>query len=188
MDECASIECEVTIAPFSQMDHKMFGKNSRSCVEYSLAMRRCFEQVVMTSLYPRSLIRISCTILQSDGGELSGLLNASLLALVDAGIAVRDFQVSLEVGYMDNSILLDMNRTESRLNGIVLTVAYLPKYDKFTLVTMDNNIPLELFQVEMKKGSDVQDILTTAKEGCKQVYAILSEDVLEHAKKMNERM
>lgn len=38
---------------------------------------------------------------------------------------------------------------------IVLTVAYLPKYDKFTLVTMDNNIPLELFQVEMKKGSDV---------------------------------
>ena len=56
---------------------------------------------------------------------------------------------------MDNSILLDMNRTESRLNGIVLTVAYLPKYDKFTLVTMDNNIPLELFQVEMKKGSDV---------------------------------
>ena len=86
---------------------------------------------------------------------MSGLLNASLLALVDAGIAVRDFQVSLEVGYMDNSILLDMNRTESRLNGIVLTVAYLPKYDKFTLVTMDNNIPLELFQVEMKKGSDV---------------------------------
>ena len=155
MDECASIECEVTIAPFSQMDHKMFGKNSRPPHEYSLAMRRCFEQVVMTSLYPRSLIRISCTILQSDGGELSGLLNASLLALVDAGIAVRDFQVSLEVGYMDNSILLDMNRTESRLNGIVLTVAYLPKYDKFTLVTMDNNIPLELFQVEMKKGSDV---------------------------------
>ena len=48
---------------------------------------------------------------------------------------------------MDNSILFDMNRTESRLNGIVMTVAYLPKMDRFTLVTMDNNIPLELFEV-----------------------------------------
>lgn len=147
MDEGAGIECDVTIAPFSHMDHKVIGKNSRMCVEYSLAMRRCFEHVVMTSLYPRSVIRISCTILQSDGGELSCILNASLLALVDAGIAVSDFQVSLEVGYMDNSILFDMNRTESRLNGIVMTVAYLPKMDRFTLVTMDNNIPLELFEV-----------------------------------------
>lgn len=40
-----------------------------------------------------------------------------------------------------------MNRQESHLNGIVFTVAYLPKYDKFTLVTMDNNIPLDLFEV-----------------------------------------
>lgn len=40
-----------------------------------------------------------------------------------------------------------MNRIESRLNGIVLTVAYLPKFDKFTLTTMDSNIPLELFEV-----------------------------------------
>ena len=42
---------------------------------------------------------------------------------------------------------IDMNRQESHLNGIVFTVAYLPKYDKFTLVTMDNNIPLDLFEV-----------------------------------------
>ena len=40
---------------------------------------------------------------------------------------------------------IDMNRQESHLNGIVFTVAYLPKYDKFTLVTMDNNIPLVVF-------------------------------------------
>ena len=40
---------------------------------------------------------------------------------------------------------IDMNRQESHLNGIVFTVAYLPKYDKFTLVTMDNNIPLDLY-------------------------------------------
>ena len=40
-----------------------------------------------------------------------------------------------------------MNRQESRLNCIVFTVAYLPQFDKYTLVTMDNNIPLDLFEV-----------------------------------------
>ena len=43
---------------------------------------------------------------------------------------------------------IDMNRQESHLNGIVFTVAYLPKYDKFTLVTMDNNIPLVVFGID----------------------------------------
>lgn len=147
MDNQASVECDVTFSPFSYMDHKVIGKNSRICVEYSLALRRCFEKVIMTNIYPRSRIQISCTILQSDGGELPCLLNAALLALVDGGVAVSDFQVALSVGYMDNAILLDMNRTEAKLNGIEMTVAYLPRFDKFTLVTMDNNIPLELFDV-----------------------------------------
>ena len=40
-----------------------------------------------------------------------------------------------------------MNFVESHLNGILLTVAYLPKSDQFTLTTLNSNIPLELFQV-----------------------------------------
>ena len=42
-----------------------------------------------------------------------------------------------------------MNKNESRLNGIVFTIAYLPKLDRYTLVTMDNNIPLDLFGVSV---------------------------------------
>ena len=147
MDEKACVECDVVFAPFSLMDHKRIGQNKRVSIEYALALRRCFEKVILTTIYPRSRIQISCTILQSDGGELPCLLNASLLALVNAGVAIYDFQVSLSVGYMDNTILMDMNRSEAKLNGIVLTVAYLPRFDKFTLVTMDNNIPIELFEV-----------------------------------------
>ena len=147
MDEKACVECDVVFAPFSHMDHKRIGQNKRVSIEYALALRRCFEKVILTTIYPRSRIQISCTILQSDGGELPCLLNASLLALVNSGVAIYDFQVSLSVGYMDNTILMDMNRSEAKLNGIVLTVAYLPRFDKFTLVTMDNNIPIELFEV-----------------------------------------
>lgn len=80
-----------------------------------------------------------------------------------------------------------MNFVESHLNGILLTVAYLPKSDQFTLTTLNSNIPLELFQVgdgrERKRNND-QDVLDAAKEGCKQIYAILKDHVLENAKKL----
>ena len=94
------------MAPFSGIEHKVVSMNSRACTEISLAIRRCFKHVIITSLYPRSVISIHCTILQSDGGELSCCLNASLLALIDAGVDIEDFQISIEVGYMDNTILL----------------------------------------------------------------------------------
>lgn len=45
-----------------------------------------------------------------------------------------------------------MNFVESHLNGILLTVAYLPKSDEFTLTTLNSNIPLELFQVGVRSG------------------------------------
>ena len=79
--------------------------NSRICTEYAQAIRRCFEHFILTTLYPRSTISIHCTIFQADGGELSCCLNAALLAVIDAGIDILDFQVSLSVGYMDNTIL-----------------------------------------------------------------------------------
>lgn len=105
-DERASITSEVTVAPFCGIERKVVSSTSRMCVEISLAIRRCFEQIILTTLYPRSRISIHCTIIQSDGGELACCLNAALLAVIDAGISILDFQIALEVGYMDNTILL----------------------------------------------------------------------------------
>ncbi|CBK21384.2 uncharacterized protein [Blastocystis hominis] len=170
----ATVSAGVTMAPYCGTERRVVHMNSRICTEYAQAIRRCFEHVILTTLYPHSTISIHCTIFQADGGELPCCLNAALLAIIDAGIDILDFQVSLNVGYMDNTILFDMNYVESHLNGILLTVAYLPKSDQFTLTTLNSNIPLELFE----------DVLDAAKEGCKQVYAILKDHVLENAKKL----
>ena len=81
-----------------------------------------------------------------------------------------------------------MNKNESRLNGIVFTIAYLPKLDRYTLVTMDNNIPLDLFEVSVLDCLHAYDILKSGKEGCKRLHALLKEDVLEHAKTLYSMM
>ena len=96
------------MAPYCGTERKVFHMNSRICTEYAQAIRRCFEHVILTTLYPHSTISIHCTIFQADGGELPCCLNAALLAIIDAGIDILDFQVSLNVGYMDNTILFGL--------------------------------------------------------------------------------
>lgn len=102
------VSASVTMAPYCGTERRVVHMNSRICTEYAQAIRRCFEHVILTSLYQHSTISIHCTIFQADGGELPCCLNAALLAVIDAGIDILDFQVSLNVGYMDNTILFGL--------------------------------------------------------------------------------
>lgn len=101
----ALITSTVTTSPFATIERKTISHGNKACMEYALAISRCFEHVIITSIYPQSEIAIHCTIISADGGELVCCLNAALLAVIDAGIAIIDFQVSIEVGYMDNTVI-----------------------------------------------------------------------------------
>ena len=95
----------MTTSPFATIERKTISHGNKACMEYALAISRCFKHVIITSIYPQSEIAIHCTIISADGGELACCLNAALLAVIDAGIAIIDFQVSIEVGYMDNTVI-----------------------------------------------------------------------------------
>jgi hypothetical protein len=72
----------------------------------ALAVRQTFESVVMTHLYPRSEIDIQIHVLQSDGGALHVCLNATTLALIDAGIALSDYVCACSAGLIDSTPVL----------------------------------------------------------------------------------
>jgi exosome complex component RRP41 len=50
-----------------------------------------FSPIIFTTLYPHSTITISLHILSQDGSLLASLINASTLALIDAGIPMKDY-------------------------------------------------------------------------------------------------
>ena len=52
----------------------------------------------MTSLYPRSAISIFVEVLQADGGDYAVCVNAATLALIDAGIPIRDVCCAVSCG------------------------------------------------------------------------------------------
>ena len=60
----------------------------------------------MVDLYPRSTISVFVQVVQSDGGYRSACINAASLALVDAGIPMRDFVCACSVACVDTTPIL----------------------------------------------------------------------------------
>lgn len=57
----------------------------------------------MTHLLPRTEINIYLQVLQADGGTRCASINAATLALIDAGIPMKDFVVACAAGCVDST-------------------------------------------------------------------------------------
>ena len=80
---------------------------------YEGLLRTSLEQIIMAALYPRSLILVVIQVLCDDGSVLSTSINASILALIDAGIPIKCMLGAVTCGIMlDNSIYVDLSREE----------------------------------------------------------------------------
>ena len=108
----------------------------------------------------------------------AAVINAGVLALLDAGLAMRDYVVGCAVvaapggaGGGRGAILLDPCHSESLSGGAEMTVALLPRSGKVTVCTMDARLPLERFQ----------GLLAAAADGAQQIFAALEASALEHA-------
>lgn len=167
-DRC-KISCEYSTATFSTMERKFRSKGDRKSAEVEEMIARTFQEAIMTHLYPRSEVSIFVQILQADGGEMVAVVNAATLALIDAGIAMKDYVVACSAGCIDGTNVLDVNHLETTARGPVLTVAILPKSTKIALSMMDGRIHMDQFQ----------PLLEMVSTGCDSVYNVLRDSVME---------
>lgn len=70
----------------------------RRTVELAATLRKTLEPVIIASGFPRSEIRISCQMIQIDGGTLACAINAAMMAVMDAGIPVTDYVCAVTAG------------------------------------------------------------------------------------------
>jgi len=102
----AVVNVDFSVAAFATSERKKRRPGDRRNVEAAAALRQSFEAVIERRQYPRSAIDISVHVLQSDGGALAAAINAATLALIDAGVAMRDFVVGCTVVYVGKTPLL----------------------------------------------------------------------------------
>ena len=169
----AVVTVSFTVAPFAASERRARRAGDRKLVEAAGALRQCFEAVVHTRLYPRSEIAVSVQILASDGGALVAALNAGTLALIDAGVAMRDFVAAAAALHppLGGAPLLDPCHAETLGGAPELVVALLPGSDTTVLVSMESRLPAEAFQ----------PLLEAAAAGARQTYEALRGFVGERA-------
>eukprot|EP01103_Thecamoeba_quadrilineata_P000805 TRINITY_DN10708_c0_g1_i1.p1 TRINITY_DN10708_c0_g1~~TRINITY_DN10708_c0_g1_i1.p1 ORF type:complete len:248 (-),score=34.87 TRINITY_DN10708_c0_g1_i1:37-780(-) len=172
----AIINCEYSMATFSTSERKRKFKGDRRAAEIGMLIRQTFEAVVLTHLYPRSQIDIYIQILQADGGMRSVAINAATLAIIDAGIPMREIVTSCSAGYIDGTPLLDLNSMEDSAGGPEVPVAYLPLANKVTMVQMNNKLPIDQFE----------KVVELAIEGCRLVHKILKQAIEDHTLQLVE--
>ena len=64
-------------------------------------MKSVFENTIMLELYPRSQIDLQVFVLESDGSFKSAAFNAVSLAIMNAGIAMKDYLVATTSGLLN---------------------------------------------------------------------------------------
>jgi exosome complex component RRP41 len=165
----AFLSCEFAVAPFAGSERRKRRAGDRRLAESAAALRASLESVVIARLYPRSEVAVYVLVLQADGGQLAAAVNAACLALIDAGVALRDFVVASAVTHISRVTLLDPNATECAAGGPELIVAQLPRSGKLTLASMDARLAMD----------QLEPCLALAAEGCRQALEVMRSAVRE---------
>ena len=173
----ALLQVVVKSAPFAPaVDRRNFNPNTdRRLIEASHAVQKALEATLLLHLYPKSRIQVFVSILSDDGSKLCAAINAATLALVDAGIPMKDLCCACSAGLSDGlQPCVDLNRTEENGGDVQLVCARLPQRATIVLTQCEARLPT---------FDAAEQVLDAAAKGCNAVFAIFQVAIREHAAK-----
>ncbi|XP_030075960.1 exosome complex component RRP41 [Microcaecilia unicolor] len=170
----AVVNCQYSMATFSTGERKRRPHGDRKSSEMTLHLKQTFEAAILTQLYPRSQIDIYVQILQADGGNYCACVNAATLAIMDAGIPMRDYVCACSTGFIEDTPLVDLCYVEEAAGGPQLALALLPKSEQIALLEMNSRL----------HEDHLEKVLDAASKACRDVYAVLDRVVRDHVQEV----
>uniref|UniRef100_A0A1B0GJ79 Putative exosome complex component RRP41 n=2 Tax=Lutzomyia longipalpis TaxID=7200 RepID=A0A1B0GJ79_LUTLO len=169
------INCQYSMATFSTGERKRHPHGDRKSLEMGMHIQQALSAAIKLELYPRSQIDIFIEVLQADGGNYCAAINAATLALIDAGIGLREYVCACTASLANGKVpMMDISYIEEVSGGATLTVASLPSSGKIAFMEMSQRFHLD----------DLSKVLEHALEGCREVKKILDQAVREHVLKV----
>lgn len=164
----AIVNARYNMAAFSVDERKRPGPDRRSR-EISKVISEALENVILVEKFPRAKIDVNIEVLDAEAGTRCAGLTAAAVALVDAGIPMRDIPVACAAGKIEDQIVLDLGKDEDNYGSADLPVAISPRTGEILLLQMDGHFTLE----EFDKAFDL------AIKGCHIVSDLQKKAVLE---------
>ncbi len=171
MPDKARIDAFYRMASFSVEEWKSPAPSRRE-TELSKVIREALGPAVFTEYFPRTSIDIFIEVLQADGSTRCAAISAASLALVDAGIPMRDLVASIAVGKVEGQLVLDVQDKEDKEGESDMPMAYMPSKNAVTLLQMDGQIT----HAEFLRSIEL------LKKGCLDVYKMQKEAIEAHFK------
>ena len=148
-------------------------------MQYTIS--RAFAAQLFTHLYPHSSINVTLHVLSQDGSLLAACINATTLALIDAGIPMQHYISSCTAGstssYSSNNEaadpLLDLNNAEEQELPF-LTTATVGGTEEVSVLILDTRVQMER----------IENMMNVAIDGCKQIRMILDQVVRDHGERL----
>ncbi|NXK57311.1 EXOS4 protein, partial [Chauna torquata] len=170
----ALVNCQYSMATFSTGERKRRPHGDRKSSEMTLHLKQTFEAAILTELYPRSQIDIYVQILQADGGNYCACVNAATLAVIDAGIPMRDYVCASSAGFVEDTALADLSYVEEASGGPQAALALLPTSGQIALLQMDSRL----------HEDHLEAIIEAASGACRAVHAVLDRVVRDHVQEV----
>nr|CAG4640291.1 EOG090X0BHT [Daphnia pulex] len=169
------VNCQYSTATFSMGERKRRPRGDRKSTEMSTHLEETFAAAIRTELYPRSQIDIFVEVLQADGGNYTACVNAAMMALVDAGVPLKDTVVSCTASLVKDVPLVDVNHVERSGGSPELVVSILPHSGEIVYMSLTQRFHID----------HLSKVLDTAIKGCKDIGAILNEIMKGHLTKLD---
>ncbi len=157
--ERAILRTRYNMAAFSTTTRVRPGISRRS-TEISMVTRNALSNVIFLEEFPKTAIDVHIEIIQADASTRCVGINAASLALVDAGLPMKDFIASCSAGKVNGQIVLDIAGDEDCEGEVDLPIAYSPKSKELTLIQMDG----------LATFDEVKQMIKLAIKGCEKIY------------------
>jgi exosome complex component RRP41 len=168
----AIVNARYNMAAFSVDDRKRPGPDRRSR-EISKVISEALEQVILLEKFPRASIDVNIEVLDAEAGTRVAGLTAAAIALVDAGIPMKDIPVGCAAGKIEGKVVLDLGKEEDNFGDADLPIAISPRTGEILLLQMDGHLTQKEFD----------EALNLAIKGCHEVSKMQKDAIMKKFEK-----
>ncbi|CAF1325413.1 unnamed protein product [Didymodactylos carnosus] len=170
--EQAVITCDFSMTQYCVSERRLKTYGDLKSQKIQMSIQRVFQQAILTETYPKSQIDIYLKILQSDGNDYCPCVNATTLALINAGIPLKDFVCSSTVGNIQGKYIVDLNQQEEQQQTPKLTLTIMPQRNEIVSLSCESRVHAITYN----------DMLDSATNACQQLFSSMKQAVIEQLK------
>lgn len=111
-DQDKPLKCLVNVANFSKTEYKLSDMHDRKSKKIASDLENIFNNIIFKEHFESSELLVKVDVIESDGSILETAINATTMALINAGISIKDFVTALTVAYANRKVCVDLNHSE----------------------------------------------------------------------------